>query len=151
MNNRDEYPITVLPPPPQAPISSVGGFVYVDADNDGVFDGGETPIAGVSVRLLGTDSTGAAVDQTVQTQADGSYLFNNLDGGMYSIIETQPGAYIDGLDTLGTNAAGTNAQEDRFRNVNLGDGTVAINGINYNFGERRRNPNINKFSFLGSS
>ncbi|MBL8828840.1 MAG: DUF11 domain-containing protein [Planctomycetaceae bacterium] len=150
VNNRDEYPITVLPPP-QAPISSVGGFVYVDTDNDGVFDPAETPIAGVSVRLLGTDSTGAAVDQTVQTQADGSYLFNNLDGGMYSIIETQPGAYTDGLDTLGTNAAGTNAQEDRFRNVNLGDGTLAINGINYNFGERRRATVINKFSFLGSS
>ncbi len=150
VNNRDEFPITVLPPV-QAPISSVGGFVYVDTNNDGVFDGTEAPIAGVSVRLLGTDSTGAAVDVTVQTQADGSYLFNNLDGGMYAIIETQPGAYIDGLDTLGTNAAGTAAQNDRFNLINLGDGTVAINGINYNFGERRRNPNVNKFNFLGSS
>lgn len=149
VNNRAEFPITLLPPI-QAPISSVGGFVYVDDSNDGVFDAAETPIAGVTITLVGTDSTGAAVNRTTTTAADGSYNFNNLDGGIYVITEVQPTAYLDGLDTLGTAAAGTSIQDDIFRTINLGDGTVAVNGINYNFGERRRR-SINKFSFLGSS
>ncbi|MGP1664988.1 MAG: SdrD B-like domain-containing protein, partial [Rhodanobacter sp.] len=73
------------------------GAVYVDTNNDGVRDAGETGIAGVSVRLTGTDVDGKAVDVTVLSASDGGYAFASLtkaDAAGYTITETQPVGYI---------------------------------------------------------
>ena len=83
---------------------ALAGFVYVDANNDGVKDAGETPIAGVTVTLTGTDDLGA-VSRTTTTDATGFYRFPNLRPGTYTITETQPAGYLDGKDTIGTPGA----------------------------------------------
>jgi len=141
-NNRDDYPITVIPPA-QAPNSSIAGNVYVDANNNAVKDAGEEPIAGVTVILSGTDNNGNAVNRTTQTAADGSYSFAALEAGIYALQELQPNGYIDGFDTVGTPAGGTAAQDDFFRNITL---AANMNGVEYNFGERR--PVLSKRLFL---
>src|SRR5262249_50871389 len=83
----------------------VAGSVYVDANNDGVFDNTEARIPGVTVTLTGTDDRGNAVSLTTTTQPDGSYTFTNLrpsgESG-YTITETQPPVFLDGQDTIGT-------------------------------------------------
>ena len=38
--------------------NSLSGFVYVDTDNDGTFDTGESGICGVTITLSGTESSG---------------------------------------------------------------------------------------------
>src|SRR5207248_802279 len=107
-----------------------GGFVYVDANNDGNKDPGEAGIAGVTVTLTGTDDLGQAVSRTATTAGDGSYNFDNLRPGTYTLSETQPAGYVDGKDTIGT-PGGTTAN-DQFSNIVLGAG---VDGTDNNFGE----------------
>jgi hypothetical protein len=110
--------------------SSVSGFVFLDANNDGIFENGESGIAGVAITLTGTNDLGGSVRGTQLTGADGSYLFGNLLPGNYTISKTPPPAYIDGKEFLGS--AGGNVAVDQFTGVNLPGGVA---GANYNFAE----------------
>ncbi len=110
--------------------ASLSGFVYADSNNDGTFDATETPIAGVSVTLTGSNDLGPIAPVTVMTGADGSYSFGNLRPGTYAVTEAQPAGYLDGKDTIGTQG-GTPAN-DAFGAIALAAG---VNGVNNNFGE----------------
>lgn len=82
----------------------LGGHVYIDRDNDGQRDPGEPGIAGVTITLSGTAANGAAVNRTAVTDATGRFQFDGLlpsDASGYTLTETQPAAYGDGLDTAG--------------------------------------------------
>ena len=107
---------------------SLSGNVYVDSNNNGIKEVNEAGIAGVTVIL--TNSNGSTAPISTVTAADGSYQFNNLLPGTYSIQETQPTSYLDGKDTLGS-LGGTQAN-DLFTSISL---NVGVSGINYNFGE----------------
>src|SRR5437660_9240775 len=79
-------------PPPvvtTAP-ASVSGCVYVDLNNNGAMDQGETPLAGVTVNLFGSDDRGQAVSLSQATGADGSFRFGNLSPGSYTLNDVQP-------------------------------------------------------------
>lgn len=125
-------------------MASIAGAVYNDLNSNGVFEPTESGIANVAVRLTGTDVRGAAVDITMQTAADGSYAFSNLNPGTYQVAETQPAGYRDGMETAGTGASATVA-DDVFQAINLADGA---NAVAFNFGERSQ---LSKRRFLASS
>jgi protocatechuate 3,4-dioxygenase beta subunit len=111
--------------------ASLAGFVYVDANNNGVKDGGESGIGGVVITLTGTNDLGQAVSLTTQTSSvDGSYSFSGLRPGTYQLSETQPANYLDGKDTAGT--PGGVATNDKISNISLPSG---FNGANNDFGE----------------
>ena len=110
--------------------AKLSGYVYVDAGDDGVKGAGETPIAGVTVTLSGTDNLGNPVTATTTTNALGFYEFTGLRPGSYTVTETQPGAYSDGKDTAGT--TGGTAGNDVISNITLGSGADSQNN---NFGE----------------
>ena len=115
--------------------TSLAGFVFNDANNDGIRQAGESGIAGATLTLTGTDNLGAAVNVTVATLADGSYSFINLrpsNAAGYTITETQPVGFLDGTDTIGT--PGGTAGNDVFSAIVLADG---VSGANNNFGELR--------------
>jgi hypothetical protein len=120
---------TLGPTPGPVP-SSIGGFVYVDNNNNGQIDLGEAPIPNTTITLMGTDDAGRQVMQTTATDANGAYQFTGLRPGVYKLTETQPAGYNDGIDTIGT--PGGQTFNDEFRNINLPAG---FNGINNNFGE----------------
>jgi uncharacterized repeat protein (TIGR01451 family) len=87
--------------------SGIGGRVWLDLDNDGVIDAGESGIAGVSVTLTGTDTIGRPVERTLTTDAQGGYLFENLAPGSYTVTEpTQPAGTLNGRTIVG-NGGGT--------------------------------------------
>ncbi len=66
----------------EAPIQ-VGNRIWHDANNDGIADPGETPLAGILVELV--DANGNVVD-SVATNAAGEYLFDELvNGAAYTI------------------------------------------------------------------
>src|SRR5581483_8589503 len=81
--------------------AQLAGFVYSDANNDGIKQGTEAGIPNVTISLSGTDDLGAAVSLSTQTLGDGSYSFGNLRPGTYQLSETQPSGYLDGKDTIG--------------------------------------------------
>ncbi len=62
--------------------SSIGDFVWHDADADGIQDPTEVGVGGVTVTLY--NSTGTAI-ATTTTDANGKYLFPNLAAGNYSV------------------------------------------------------------------
>ena len=86
---------------------SISGFVYCDTNNDGVKDGGEVGLGGVTVTLTGSNDQGAITPISVLTNADGSYSFGDLRPGTYTVTETtQPAGKLDGQDTAGTAPVG---------------------------------------------
>lgn len=112
------------------PLSSLAGSVFVDFNNDGARQNAEPGIPGVTLTLNGTDDLSQPVNRTTMTGPDGSYLFDNLRPGTYRLIETQPPAYSNGTDAVGT-AAGT-LGSDVVTAIPLGAGVVATG---YTFGE----------------
>lgn len=126
---------------------SVSGFVYVDVNNNGQRDARERPLAGVTVRMTGTDDFGAAINAMVLTGEDGSYRFDNLSPGNYVITQTQPAFFLDGIDTLGPAGGVVDSNLDRFT-IRIDSGTGATDN---NFGERGLRPEfISKRLFLAS-
>jgi hypothetical protein len=113
--------------------AAVGGRVYHDANNNGVFEDNEAPIAGVTLTLTGTNRLGQLITRTTTTGADGSYLFDGLWAGLYTISESQPSNYADGQDTPGS-LGGSSPANDQLT-VNLPAGA---RGANYNFGELKQ-------------
>lgn len=108
---------------------SLSGYVYVDNNNDGVFDSSESPIAGVTVTLR--NSSGKAI-ATTTTNSSGYYEFTGLaPNAVYSVVETQPSGYWDGLDTPG-NLGGNADENDILAEVSI---PVGKNATQYNFGE----------------
>jgi large repetitive protein len=115
----------------------IAGWVYVDSNNDGIRQAGEPGIPGVTLTLTGRSASGLVVNATAVTDANGRYVFTGLlpaDATGYTVRETQPVTYADGLDAVGTldgTASGT-----------LGNDVLSAiayrggNGDNYNFGER---------------
>ncbi len=111
--------------------AQVAGTVFSDYNNDGTENGPDQGIAGVTITLTGTDGNGQPVNRTTTTAADGSYSFTGLLPGDYTITETQPAAYFDGKDILGS-AGGTNTVKNQFEAIVLGGNQ---SGIGYNFAE----------------
>ncbi len=112
-------------------VSTLAGAVFVDTSNDGVRQPGEAGIAGVVVTLTGTAANGVAVSRVATTDASGAFAFADLLAGTYTLTETQPAAYADGLDSAGT--AGGTVGNDVISAIALGTG---IDAVNYGFGER---------------
>lgn len=135
-NPTNRVPITVGVGDPATPVNfgeragSIAGLVYNDTNNNGLREDDEPPIPGVTLTLTGTDARGNAVNLTVVSGPDGSYVFPDVPGGTYAITETQPDGYDDGIDTPGT--AGGTAAGDTISGIALG---VADDATGYLFGE----------------
>ncbi len=71
-------------------LASIGNFVWEDLNLNGVQDSGEAGVAGVTVNLK--DGTGAIVG-TMTTDSNGSYVFENLVPGDYSVEVVKPAGY----------------------------------------------------------
>ena len=68
---------------------SAGSLVWNDANNNGRHDAGESGIAGVTLEIWKADPDGDLIGpaplQATTTAADGTYLFNDIEPGLYRI------------------------------------------------------------------
>ena len=78
--------------------TSIGSFIWNDANGNGIQDAGESGVPGASVRLLDSsanpakDSNGVEVPTQV-TGTDGLYRFAGLPPGVYQVEATVPAGY----------------------------------------------------------
>ncbi len=108
--------------------ASLTGMVYADRNDNGLYDPGDQPLAGVTVYLLdGADQRIAATT----TGADGRYQFGNLLPGTYGLEEIQPAGYFDGKDRVGT-AGGELVGSDTVALIDL---LAGMDATDYDFGE----------------
>ena len=79
-------------PTPTRYAASVAGLVWNDADLNGVFDLGESPLEGAYIELRNLQ--GEVVLETGPTLNDGRYLFPDVDPGDYLLVEINPRGYF---------------------------------------------------------
>jgi len=79
-----------------APIvsGSIGDRVWKDSDLDGIQDGGEVGVDGVTVTLTGTTAFGDPVLMFTTTAGGGLYLFSGLAPGNYTATVTVPALWF---------------------------------------------------------
>ncbi|MEZ4417320.1 MAG: SdrD B-like domain-containing protein [Gemmatimonadota bacterium] len=83
--------------------STLTGVVFRDFDADGVQDGFDTGIAGVTMTLAGTAFDASPVSRTTSTNGSGVYTFSDLPEGTYTI---QRGAVSEPHLVVGQQTAG---------------------------------------------
>ena len=86
--------------------AKLGDYVWEDVNKNGIQEFGEKGIQGVTVKLIGTTGTGAGVNLTATTDANGFYQFTNLTPGTYIVEFVTPGAagdYTNSPKDQGTN------------------------------------------------
>ena len=71
--------------------ASVGDFVFRDEDGDGVFEAGDSPLAGVVVSLR---SAGGELVATTVTASDGRYSFAAVRPGSYEVELAVPAGFV---------------------------------------------------------
>jgi|GEM_PF-6105741 len=86
------------------PWASIGDFVWLDANKNGIQDNNENGVAGVTVSLR--NSSGSVV-ATTQTNNEGKYSFTQLEPGSYSLLFVTPNGY-----TLSSQDAGNDNSKD---------------------------------------
>jgi hypothetical protein len=95
-------PVTALP-------AALGDRVWIDTNVNGIQDGGEVGLEGVTVHLR--DCTGATLATTV-TDVNGLYLFSNLQPGDYMVHFVQPAGYEFTLLDVGSDDTDSDAAAD---------------------------------------
>jgi len=75
--------------------ASLGDRVWLDANNNGIQDGGETGITGWTVTITGPNYSNSAT-----TGADGIYGFSNLAPGSYKVCVTPMTGYTQTYDLV---------------------------------------------------
>lgn len=119
--------------------SQLQGLVWEDFNADGEVNFGEKALEGVGITLSGNDDRGNAVLEFLETNGQGIFEFIDLrpsDAGGYTLTETQPTDFVDGVESLGTVngvLAGT-AADNVFSQIGLT--APGSNAMDYNFGER---------------
>ncbi|RME85889.1 MAG: hypothetical protein D6775_01570, partial [Caldilineae bacterium] len=73
--------------------SSLGDLVWEDLNADGIQDGNENGIPGVTVALYDNGTCAGSALSITTTDNNGSYLFDNLPAGTYSVHFTLPSGY----------------------------------------------------------
>lgn len=113
--------------------ASITGFVFVDVNENGVYEAKEPGIDGVTIELL--DENGVPILDTQNnpvtaiTGDGGFYLFEDLDPGTYQLCEVQPTGVDDGVEILGS-LGGTIPANDTMRLT-----LERIDATDYNFAE----------------
>jgi LPXTG-motif cell wall-anchored protein len=92
--------------------SAIGDQVWMDTDLDGIFDAGESALAGVTLSLFDPVS---GTTKTAVTGASGQYLFAALTAGTYEVsVVTATAPESTSLTTVGTYA------------ITLGEGQTSL-------------------------
>lgn len=102
--------------------ASISGRVINEANNSG--------LSGMTIQLTGTDYLGHAVSMQTLSAVDGSYHFNDLLPGTYTLTEIFPAGVVDNHNTVGT--AGGTVSGNQISGITLNAG---FDATGYTFGD----------------
>jgi protocatechuate 3,4-dioxygenase beta subunit len=108
--------------------ASITGLVFVDPNENCIYESGEKLLPGVTVQLL---DGGGKVLHSTQTDAHGRYRFDNLPPGIYAVRELQPAGFLQGGQKAGSKGGNIGVQ-DLISQIPVGSGE---NLTDYNFCE----------------
>ncbi|MDO4569549.1 MAG: SdrD B-like domain-containing protein [Planctomycetia bacterium] len=134
--------------------AEISGYVFQDGDELKLPEGSKlpdniwelypgernessTPLSGVTL-ILADENGNPILDEngneiTTVTDENGYYCFQKLSPGVYTILEEQPAAYTDGIDTPGSLGGSALAPTgDKLSNIEVSYGDK---GVEYNFSE----------------
>lgn len=136
----------------------IGDLVFVDLNENGTYDGGDTLLAGATVQLFAADGTteinvgpdgilGTADDAAggITTGGTGLYNFSGLPQGDYIIRVTPPTGYTSTVDTAApgdTTNPDTNT-DNNDNGIGIGAGPVDSGTLTMNAGEVAANITLN--------
>ncbi|MDP1906127.1 MAG: SdrD B-like domain-containing protein, partial [Pseudomonadota bacterium] len=123
----------------------ISGIVYWDVNRNGLRETADVLLPGVELTLTGIDTLGDPIPPRVAiTAANGTWAFTLLRPGTYTVTETQPLDYAEGVNTVGTGTgtpgvSGGNSQitgivlggVDRADGYLFGEFTNSISGYVY--------------------
>ena len=119
--------------------------MYLDRNRNGKDDAGTDPgIATIGVVLMGVDDSGRAVRLVTHTQADGTFVFDGLQPGSYSIRAPRSVKFRDFRSNAGT--AGDTVVHHAIENIPIHAGMVAQT---YDFGKLPK-PGCRLDSWMGA-
>ncbi|MDH3719377.1 MAG: hypothetical protein OES79_14755, partial [Planctomycetota bacterium] len=129
--------------------ASLAGQVYLDVNGNGAPDEGDLTIGGVAINLNGPDD----LEETVETASDGSYQFEDLEAGDFTITEDPENELQlflqNGTATVGSQGGTADSEADQINIPNL---AADAEGTGNNFSEGVRKPEFwNKRDFLAST
>ncbi len=114
--------------------------IFVDVNNDGIFNAGDLDLAGARVQLFasnGTTEINVGVDGILGTGDDGTggmvtgpagtYLFSGLPAGDYIVRVTPPAGYFSTVDVNPDTDTPNNNVNDNDNGVGIGSGQVSSN------------------------
>jgi VCBS repeat-containing protein len=112
------------------------GCVFDDRDNNGLFDGSDEGIAGVTVELY-DQATGTWIAEGT-TGPDGLYSIRvNVGPGTYKLVEGQPPGLLDGKETAGSLGGSVDNTQDCNTIADILVGAGDSQASAYNFAEIR--------------
>ena len=119
--------------------AELGNLVFVDVNNNGMYDAGDTLLAGATVQLYSSNGTeinvgpdgilGTTDDAAggVLTGAGGTYLFSGLPSGSYSVKVTPPLGYSSTVDVNADTTTPNNNMDNNDNGVGVAGGQVSSN------------------------
>jgi cyclophilin family peptidyl-prolyl cis-trans isomerase len=78
------------------------GTAFIDRNGNGIFNAGDTPLAGVGVTLVGRTFKGSAIDVSTATRANGTFQFLNVPTGTYELVTAPVTGFGGATVTLGS-------------------------------------------------
>lgn len=108
----------------------IGNQIFSDNNNDGVYNGTDTPIAGVIVALY--NNLGVNVG-TVTTNLSGQYWFTNLPYGVYTVRVPSQAGLTDTVNTLGVFGADNNSQPSSGYTISVGTSSPINTSADFGF------------------
>lgn len=126
--------------------STITGRVFLDFNNNGVYDANEIPFQGAQVTITGTPQFGAAVSRSILTDANGVFSFPELPAGTYRLQQNQPAGAVDGL-AMGP-GSGIVIGSNSLSNIVLADNEVLTG---FQFSEQAIKPEFVNITWLFAS
>jgi LPXTG-site transpeptidase (sortase) family protein len=117
----------------------LGNLVFADVNKNGIYDAGDTLLAGSTVQLYSSNGTeinvgpdgilGTTDDAAggVITGAGGTYLFRGLPSGSYIVKVTPPLGYASTVDVNADTMIPNNNVDDNDNGIGVGSGQVESN------------------------